>query len=121
MLVYYPMKKKRKRGDTTTLYEVFYFDKRAAIRDIQGATKADRLGLSLVDTVRKEHPEDFFEGLIEFNFKPPLDIIIFYDYHKIPEPNHKVKWNDYLPLSKKEKKEFLTSLKEALTNWNKVK
>jgi hypothetical protein len=118
MLVYYPTKIKRERGDTTTLYEVLYFDEEAKIRDLQAATKADRLGFSLIDRLQKEHPKDFFEGLIQFKFEPPLDMTIFYDYHEKPEPNHQIKWNDYLPLSKKEKKEFLNAVKGALANWN---
>lgn len=121
MPVYYPTKRKRERGDTTTLYEVLYFDEEAKIRSIQAATKADRLVLSLIDRVRKENPKDFFEGLMDFKFDPPTDMRVFYDYHEKPEPNHQVKWDDYLPLSKKEKKEFLTAIKEALANWNKTK
>lgn len=119
MPVYYPLKRKRERRDTTTLYEVLYFDEEASTRPIAGAGKASRLGVSLIDRLQKEHPKDFFEGLIEFKFEPLIDMTIFYDYHT--PPNFQVKWNEYLPLSRKEKKEFLQAVKEALANWNKVK
>ncbi len=112
--VYYPTKRKRDRGEKTTLYEVLHFDAEGDIRTIQGATKAERLGMSLVDTVRKQYPLEYWNGIFYFKFEPPVDIEVFVPRH--PEEDNSVKSNDYVRLSKKEKKEFLDAVKKALAN-----